>query len=288
MITFGGRPLNTYKGGEMDWRTGTSDYREPPAAQSITKPSVAQTKDIPPAAQSITKPSVAQTESIPPAAQSKTVIKSTSKATEPIIVEVSSESVTIDKPGLFESNGFSENQSNESVESFTSENKLSFTPANKLSSKEIANQAEINRRASIETSWASIILGTTIGYIIHYVYSIIMLLFKLLLLLIIVIICVVLYKTIQKSLDASHLVLGGVGDTMQQAVDGAVIPGFSIMGITIPEIKLLGFLQGPTDEVKGVKSVIPEKAWQVILAMLESFWNSITNPNINIDFSMFD
>ena len=134
-----------------------------------------------------------------------------------------------------------------------------------------------NRRAEIETGLVASICGVSFAYFLVYAGIIFGFLFKLFVLFIIFNICVIIYKTIQFGLDASRKIVGGIGDTMQKAVDGAVIPGFEIMGFTIPDIKLLGFLQDPTDKVQNAKKKIPREAWEVILEIIKGFFNGLLN-----------
>ena len=71
---------------------------------------------------------------------------------------------------------------------------------------------------------------------------------------------------IQKSLNISHAVVGGIAKGMQTAIDKA---GFRIFG---KNIKFLGFLQGPTNKVKAADDKIPRTARQVIEAIVYSFF----------------
>ena len=71
---------------------------------------------------------------------------------------------------------------------------------------------------------------------------------------------------IQKSLNISHAVVGGIANGMQNAIDKA---GFRIFG---KSIKFLGFLQGPTNKVKAADDKIPRTARQVIEAIVYAFF----------------
>jgi hypothetical protein len=110
---------------------------------------------------------------------------------------------------------------------------------------------------------------------IAYIGTIIGFLFQLFILFIIFNICLIIYKTIQIGLDVSHTVVGGIANTMQKTVDGAKIGPFRLGPIKIPEIKFLGFLQGPTDDVKRADSKIPVKASDVIIDLIKSFFNNL-------------
>jgi hypothetical protein len=49
------------------------------------------------------------------------------------------------------------------------------------------------------------------------------------------------------------------------------------MGFTIPALKLLGFLQGPTNDVKKADSKIPQTAYEVILLIIKAFFDPLLN-----------
>jgi hypothetical protein len=134
-----------------------------------------------------------------------------------------------------------------------------------------------NRRAEIETGFIALTFGVSFAYVLVYVSIIFGFLFKAFVLFIIFNICVIIYKTIQFGLDISLKIVGGIGDTMQKTVDGAVIKGFKIMGIKVPEVRLLSFLQGPTNKVKDAKNKIPKEAWNVILEIIKEFFNTLLN-----------
>lgn len=130
-------------------------------------------------------------------------------------------------------------------------------------------------RATIESGILASILGPDIAYLFHYIGVIINYLILAAILLVIFNICLVIHTILQISLDISHKVVGGIGNTMQDAVDGAVIPGIKLGPIKIPSIKLLGFLQSPTDDVKRADAKIPTKATDVIIDLISSFFNKL-------------
>ena len=92
-------------------------------------------------------------------------------------------------------------------------------------------------------------------------------------------VCLIVWKIIQLCLDISRTVVGGISNTMQRAVDKAVIPGLKIdakiFKFKTPDIKLLGFLQGPTDKVKDAYNQIPERTMQVVMMILKAFFGGI-------------
>jgi hypothetical protein len=94
-------------------------------------------------------------------------------------------------------------------------------------------------------------------------------------------VCLIVWKIIQLCLDISRTVVGGISNTMQKAVDSAVIPGLNlnlkIFKIKTPDIKLLGFLQGPTNKVKDVYNKIPERTMEVVMSILKDFFSGITD-----------
>uniref|UniRef100_A0A6C0D2N0 Uncharacterized protein n=1 Tax=viral metagenome TaxID=1070528 RepID=A0A6C0D2N0_9ZZZZ len=106
----------------------------------------------------------------------------------------------------------------------------------------------------------------SIGLFFYWVIWIFLNLFSLLMLFIIFNICLIIIMVIQKSLNISHAVVGGIAKGMQTAIDKA---GFRIFG---KNIKLLGFLQGPTNKIKASDDKIPRTARQVIEAIIFSFF----------------
>jgi hypothetical protein len=92
-------------------------------------------------------------------------------------------------------------------------------------------------------------------------------------------VCLIVWKIIQLCLDISRTVVGGISDTMQRAVDKAIIPGLKIdakiFKFKTPDFKLLGFLQGPTNKVKDAYNKIPEKTIQVVMMILKAFFTGI-------------
>ena len=236
MITFGGRPLNIYKANTYKKTTHETMYKGG-EMEWRTDPS----EDVKPATQEIA-------DAVKPATQAISEI--ITPATQAIADTV--------KPAT------------QVIQSETFVKK-----ASELSSDDVYDHYKKNKRALIETSWASMLFGSSVGYILFFIGGIIAFVFNIVILLVIISICIVLYSTIQRSLDASHFVLGGVGKTMQQAVDSAVIPGFKIGPIKIPKLKLLEFLQKPTNDVKKAESKIPKKAYEVIIAMIKSFFENL-------------
>jgi hypothetical protein len=92
-------------------------------------------------------------------------------------------------------------------------------------------------------------------------------------------VCLIVWTIIQISLDISRKVVGGISDTMQRAVDKAIIPGLKIdakiFKFKTPDIKLLGFLQGPTNKVKDAYNKIPEKTFDVVILIIKDFFRGI-------------
>jgi hypothetical protein len=106
----------------------------------------------------------------------------------------------------------------------------------------------------------------SIGLFFYWFIWIFLNFFSLLMLFIIFNICLIIIMVIQKSLNISHAVVGGIAKGMQTAIDKA---GFRIFG---KNIKLLGFLQGPTNKIKASDDKIPRTARQVIEAIVFSFF----------------
>ena len=106
----------------------------------------------------------------------------------------------------------------------------------------------------------------SIGLFFYWVIKIFLNFFSLLILFIIFNICLIIIMVIQKSLNISHAVVGGIAKGMQTAIDKA---GFRIFG---KDIKFLGFLQGPANKVKAADDKIPRTARQVIEAIVYSFF----------------
>jgi hypothetical protein len=92
-------------------------------------------------------------------------------------------------------------------------------------------------------------------------------------------VCLIVWTIIQISLDISRTVVGGISKTMQNAVDKAVIRGLNIdakiFKFKTPDIKLLGFLQGPTNKVKDAYNKIPEKTLDVVVLIIKDFFRGI-------------
>lgn len=106
----------------------------------------------------------------------------------------------------------------------------------------------------------------SIGLFFYWIIKIFLNFFSLLILFIIFNICLIIIMVIQKSLNISHAVVGGIAKGMQTAIDKA---GFRIFG---KDIKFLGFLQGPANKVKAADDKIPRTARQVIEAIVYSFF----------------
>jgi hypothetical protein len=140
---------------------------------------------------------------------------------------------------------------------------------------QLVKRRDENFRAQIETGIVAAIFGSGVAYTIYYLGVLFSTLYALMMAFIVFNICLIIYQAIQKILDASRAVVGGVARTMQTAIDKAVIK-LKFGKIKFPTIKLLGFLQGPANSVKRVNDKIPEHAYQVILNIMFAF------------FSMFD
>lgn len=106
----------------------------------------------------------------------------------------------------------------------------------------------------------------SVGLFFYWAIKLFLNFFSLLILFIIFNICLIIIMVIQKSLNISHAVVGGIANGMQNAIDKA---GFRIFG---KNIKFLGFLQGPTNKVKAADDKIPRTARQVIEAIVYSFF----------------
>jgi hypothetical protein len=140
---------------------------------------------------------------------------------------------------------------------------------------QLVKRRDENFRAQIETGIVAAIFGSGVAYTIYYLGVLFSTMYALMMAFIIFNICLIIYQAIQKILDASRAVVGGVARTMQTAIDKAVIK-LKLGKIKFPTIKLLGFLQGPANKVKRANDKIPEHAYQVILNIMFAF------------FSMFD
>lgn len=103
-------------------------------------------------------------------------------------------------------------------------------------------------------------------YIWYYFIKFIYYLFILFILFVIFNICLIIWTVIQKSLDIAHFVVGGIARGMQKAID---VVGFKIFG---KHLKLLGFLQGPTNHVKAADRKIPDTSFQVIKLIVYAFF----------------
>jgi hypothetical protein len=108
-----------------------------------------------------------------------------------------------------------------------------------------------------------------VGFFCYYFKITISMLITILLLLILFAIGVTLYLVIQASLDAGHLVIGGVGNGLKTAVDKAA---FRIFGKTI---KFLGFLEGPANKVIKANNSFPFHAWELIILLIKPYFKGL-------------
>ena len=106
----------------------------------------------------------------------------------------------------------------------------------------------------------------SVGLFFYWCIKIFLNFFSLLILFIIFKIWLIIFMIIQKSLNISHAVVGGIARGMQTAIDKA---GFKIFG---KDIKFLGFLQGPTDKVWAADRKIPYTALEVVKAIVYAFF----------------
>ena len=151
------------------------------------------------------------------------------------------------------------------------------------SSKELKEISRINWRAYIESGWFAAMFGSTAAYIMYYINFAISLAFKLFILFIIFNICVIIYKAIQKILDVSHTVMGGVKNSisginnlLNQIGINFVVPGISIPAIrfrTGDLFKLNWYpfknsLGGPLNKIDSAVRAIPRDATDVIINMI--------------------
>lgn len=153
--------------------------------------------------------------------------------------------------------------------------------------KEIRNN---NQRAEIETGMVGSTFGSTPAYIVYYSIFAISLAFRLFILFIIFNICVIIHKAIQKILDVSHTVMGGVKNSisginnlLNQIGINFVVPGISIPAIrfrTGDLFKLNWYpfknsLGGPLNKIDSAVRAIPRDATDVIINMIREMLSGL-------------
>lgn len=151
------------------------------------------------------------------------------------------------------------------------------------------------KRAELKSGFFAKIFGLDVIIFLIFLGGLVSSLFKIFIIFIIISIVGFIYRSVQMSLDISHKVVGGLAKTMQDTVDQAVVGGNKIGPFRIPKLKILGFLQKPTNDVKKVDTKIPRKAYEVIIFILRDTFKGILNalPNIfegslNMIISIFD
>ena len=272
MITFGGRPLNTYKGG-MDWSRGIGDFQEPAAVQSKTT-----TESIAPAP--ITKATApAQPAPITKApAQSKRQPApkpmTEAESMTPIIVEVNSESVTIDPPGSFDPTKEINKNSFQDPFKDLSYDELLKGHDDLLKLQNAMEIAKFNDRLPVK------IFGKEIVSVFDFLYWLSGNLLKIMICILIFSMCFYMYQITQGVLDAYHTVVDGITKLMEDINNVALhlkIPGLNIKAgpfrIATPDImderfKLFGgMFDGPLRDMYRA-SAFTRSATELIIQIL--------------------
>lgn len=228
MITFGGRPLNTYKGG-MDWGRGVGDVQEQPVDQSTTEAiksktlSVATSEDQSKkqtADQSKTLPADADQSKKPPAdaLQSKTL-----PDMKPIIVKVKPELVKITGPGLFDPpTNKDKNTNQDPIQDLNPDDP--FNPKNIDKMNKAIKDREFNSRLVVK------LFGKEVVLTVEFLWWLCGLLWTLIIFTIIFSICYFLHQITQGVLDAYHTVVDGITKLMEDINNIAIkfeVPGIN-------------------------------------------------------------
>jgi len=291
MITFGGRPLNTYKGGEMEWRTKSTQpvgqYIQPttqstqeenprgnyrngqftptsatPKGQSttsVTPPAKSTTSVTPPAqptpqeenpwrnyrngmytdeptptsvtseGQSVTPPSQSITsQSMKSESEPTNTTKPapTAQSLTPVVVEVNSNSVTIDGPGLFDPPTKNTNEdTNRGIDDQLNEAlNMHGGKAGILKLKKEMEKAAFNNRLVVK------IFGKEIVLTVEFLIWVAGILWSLIIFAIIFSICYFLYEITQGVLNAYHTVVDGITKLMEDINNVAIkfeVPGIN-------------------------------------------------------------
>jgi len=245
MITFGGRPLNTYKGGEMDWRRGIGDDQNPFADQSQSK---STTKSVSPSSTSKAIKSKTATDVVAPISKTTTEAIKTQTTMEPElvtigpgnktdvvivdrklvkispgnktdVVNVDPKLVKIEGPGLFD-----RSKTNDTNDANEDQSINGGGPQELLKLQRAIKKAEFNNRLVVKLFGKEIVL--TVEFL-YFLYGII---WKLITYAIICAICYYLYEITQGVLDAYHTVVDGITKLMEQINNVAIkfeVPGIN-------------------------------------------------------------
>jgi len=226
MITFGGRPLNTYKikGGSGN---ETRIVEVTPESVTINGPELFKPHvvEVSPELVTINKPEFVKPHVVEINPQSVTIDRP--EFVKPHIVEINSESVTIDGPGLFD------RPTNKNINSNVDPNKGlnpddPFNPINVKKMNEAIKKTEFNNRLVVKLFGKEIVL--TVEFIIWACG----ILWSLLIFTIIFSICYFLHQITQGVLDAYHTVVDGITKVMEDVNNVAIkfeVPGFDIPGL---------------------------------------------------------
>jgi len=271
MITFGGRPLNTYKGGEMEWRTKSTQpvvqstqptaqstpqeenpwrnyrngmYTDEPTPTSVTSPVQSVTsQSVTPPGQSITSqlvtPPVQSVTSQSMKSESEPIQTKTTKHTRPeptaqsltpVVVDVNSNSVTIDGPGLFDppTKNINENTNEDADRDIHDQLKEALNmhggKAGILKLKKEMEKAAFNNRLVVK------IFGKEIVLTVEFLIWVAGILWSLIIFAIIFSICYFLYEITQGVLNAYHTVVDGITKLMEDINNVAIkfeVPGIN-------------------------------------------------------------
>ncbi len=252
MITFGGRPLNTYRGGSSKSNEPRHIEVQP---ESVTFNSDNFQKNEPQINQEIkTNLNSAPIESFEP--------------NGPIVIKVQPESVTIAEPG---SKMYEESESN----LISNANPNSFTIGGTvLNHKQLVKLDKELIRARFKNGFFAKIFGVEIVTVCIYIASTSRVLFSLFILFIILCICSILYGLIQGILNFSHLILDGVSITLRGINDLKI--EFEIKGLFKFSQRIFGgALDGAIRDVDKANNSYPRKAYILIIDILKAIFKSL-------------
>ena len=275
MITFGGRPLNTYKGGgkgqspQPASKTVTPEFTTPASKTVtpefttpvfITKPPLARSKDM-------TKPVVVEVSPDSVTIDRPGTFDLTNDMTKPVVVEVSPDTVTIDRPGTFDpTNNESNNESNNSPDK---KNLLSGgSPKELLNLNNAIEKAKFNNKLIVK------ILGAPIVSIFIFLFTVFGYLWNLIIIMILFSICYFIHEITQGFLDASHLLLDGVSYALTDMYKNGSI-NFGFMGFPNAKIDLFGYMAPWIRDVDRSNEKFPREAGNLVVNVLTEMLKSI-------------
>ena len=249
MITFGGRPLNTYRGGS----NGSIEVQP----ESVTFNSQTNSKSQINTEENL-KSNIASIKSFEPF-----------QSNDPVVVQVQPDSVTIKNPEQATNPLYVDSNSN------SNSNSNSFTVGGTvLIHKDLVKLDKELIRARFKNGFFAKIFGVEIVTACIYIAYTSKLLFTLFILFIIFCICSFLYMLLQAVLDLSHLILDGVSKTLRGINDLKI--EFEIPNLFKFSKRIFGgALDGAVRDVDRANNAFPRKAYVLIIQILTEIFKSL-------------